>query len=325
MKGRVWIGLGVSLLCLWLAFRRVEVAELVQSFRGVRPLYLIPALLLAVFVRFFVTAIRWQVLLYPVKRIGLHRLFGVTMIGFMANNILPARMGEFVRAYALGKTEQLSKSLSFATIVVERVFDGLTLLLFLLLSVFFVSFPVWITRAAYASLVLYLGVLLALVWLWSGRSFGPLARLGRFVPERLRGQAQRLLTSFTLGLDVLGHGWALLAVAALSILDWLVIVASVHVTFLAFDLSLPPIAAFVVTVVVALGVTLPSSPGFVGTYQFFTVVGLAFFSVPESVGLSVSLVSHAIQYVPITLIGLGYFWRENLSFRELQRPVEATG
>jgi uncharacterized protein (TIRG00374 family) len=325
VKGKVWIGLGVSLLCLWLAFRGVEIDQVVRSFRDVRPLYLIPVLLLAVFVRFFVTAVRWQVLLYPIKRVSLHRLFGVTMIGFMANNVLPARMGEFVRAYALGKAEHLSKSLSFATIVVERIFDGLTLLLFLLLSVFFVSFPAWLTRAAYASLVLYMGVLGGLFWLWSGRSFGPLARLGLFVPSRLRERAQGLLASFTLGLDILGHGWALVAVAALSILDWLVIVASLHVTFLAFDLSLPPIAAFVVTVVVALGVTLPSSPGFVGTYQFFTVVGLGFFSVPDSVSFSVSLVSHAIQYVPITVIGLIYFWRENLSFRELNAPVEATG
>jgi len=216
VKGRVWIGLGVSLLCLWLAFRRVEVAELVRSFRDVRPLYLLVALILAVFVRFFVTAVRWQVLLHPVKRIGLHRLFAVTMIGFMANNVLPARMGEFVRAYALGKTEQLSKSLSFATIVVERVFDGLTILLFLLLSVFFFSFPAWITWSAYASFGLYLLVLLGLLWLWSGRSFGPLARLAVLLPERLRGRAQGFLNSFTLGLDVLGHGRALVAVTALA-------------------------------------------------------------------------------------------------------------
>jgi uncharacterized protein (TIRG00374 family) len=232
-------------------------------------------------------------------------------------------MGEFVRAYALGKTEQLSKSLSFATIVVERVFDGLTILLFLLLSVFFFSFPAWITWSAYASFGLYLLVLLGLFWLWSGRSFGPLARLAVFVPPGLRGRGERLIASFTEGLDVLGHGWALVAVTALSILDWLVIVASLHMTFLAFDLSVPPIAAFVVTVVVALGVTLPSSPGFVGTYQLFTVVSLEFFSVPRSLGLSVSLVSHAIQYIPITLIGLGYFWREHLTFKELSAPAEA--
>ena len=317
-KARVWIGLGVSLVCLWLAFRGVEVDQVIQSFRDVRPLYLIPVLLLAVFVRFFVTALRWQVLLRPVKRIGLHRLFSVTMIGFMANNVLPARMGEFVRAYALGKTEHLSKSLSFATIVVERVFDGLTVVLFFFFSIFFFTFPPVITWLAYASLGLYLVVLLGLLWLWSGRSFGPFVGLAGLLPVRVRARGQGLLASFALGLDVLGHGWALLAVSALSILDWLVIVASLYFMFLAFDLPLSPVAAFFVTVVMALGVMLPSSPGFVGPYQAATVLGLQVFSVPPSIGLSVSLVSHAIQYVPITLIGLVYFWRENLSFRELE-------
>ena len=104
----------------------LDAGEIVQKLRQVRTVWLLPVIL-SIFVRFWLTAVRWQVLLRPVKPIGLHRLFGVIMIGFMANNVLPARIGELVRAYALGRSEALAAPLAFATIVIERVFDGFTL------------------------------------------------------------------------------------------------------------------------------------------------------------------------------------------------------
>src|SRR5262249_3447079 len=130
MRGKVWLGVAVSAVLLWVVVRGVNFDEVLQQLRQVRL-----AWLLRLFVRFFppfwLPALRWQLLLKPVKRIGVHRLFAITMIGFMANNVLPARLGEFVRAYALGRSESLSPSLPFATIVIERIFDGFTLLLFL--------------------------------------------------------------------------------------------------------------------------------------------------------------------------------------------------
>ena len=115
---------------LWVAVRGVNLDEVLLQLRQVRLVWLIPVLA-SILVRFWLTAVRWQLLLRPVKRIAVHRLFAVTLIGFMANNVLPARLGEFVRAYALGRSEALPASLPFATIVIERIFDGFTLLVFL--------------------------------------------------------------------------------------------------------------------------------------------------------------------------------------------------
>lgn len=324
MKGRLLLGVGISALFLWLALRNVEGAELVRSLREVRPLYLLVAFLFTVVIRFWLTALRWQVLLQPIKPIGAHRLFSVTMIGFMANNVLPARMGEFVRAYALGRTESLSKSLSFATIMIERVFDGLTLLGFLAVAVFFVPFPAWVAPAAEASLILYLAILGVMVWLWhrpetAARWLGRL--LGRF--PALQARALGILRSFTLGLEVLTRGHHLAAVLGLSILIWLGVVVGVQLAFRALGLSLPPIAGVVLVSIVSLGVMLPSSPGFVGTFQFFTVTSLALFGVPDSQGFSFSLVYHAMQYFPITAMGLAYLWWENLSLREVRTSEAA--
>ena len=130
MRGKVWLGVAVSAVLLWVAVRGVSLDEVLHELRQVRPIWLVPVLA-SIFVRFWLTALRWQLLLQPVKRIGVHRLFAITMIGFMANNLLPARLGEFVRAYALGRSEALPSSLPFATIVIERLFDGFTLLMFL--------------------------------------------------------------------------------------------------------------------------------------------------------------------------------------------------
>src|SRR5262249_26152989 len=158
----------------------------------------------SIVVRFWLTAVRWRILLGSTKRIGLHRLFGVTLIGFMANNVFPARIGEFVRAYALGRSESLAAPLAFATIVIERIFDGLTLLLFLGGGVFFLSLPGWLLWLAAASCALYLAVLGVLVSLrWEGGVRGLSAALG-WLPPRLRAGAVRLLDTFRLGLDALG-------------------------------------------------------------------------------------------------------------------------
>src|SRR5574342_559594 len=133
MRGKIWLGVAVSVVLLWVATRGVHLEDVLQQLRQVRPAWLVPVLV-SIFLRFWLTAVRWQLLLRPVKRVGVHRLFAITMIGFMANNVLPARLGEFVRAYALGRKEDVAMSSTFATIVVERLFDGISVLLLMIIS-----------------------------------------------------------------------------------------------------------------------------------------------------------------------------------------------
>lgn len=315
---KLWLGIGVSLALLWLAFRGVDRAELAHSLAQVRTAWLVPVLA-TIPVRFWLTAVRWQLLLRPVKEIGVHRLFGVTMIGFMANNVLPARMGEFVRAYALGKSESLPASLSFATIVLERLFDGFTLLAFLVGGVVFLRPEPWLVWSALASFALYVGVLASLLWLRRGRALGAVLA---WLPAAVRVRVAGLLDSFTLGLDVLGDRRALGTVAALSLAIWAINVAGLYAMFVAFSLNLPPYAPFLVLAIVAVALVLPSAPGYVGTFQVGTVAGLALFSVPEATALSLSLLYHAINYVPITALGLVYLSAMNLTLGELRAAGE---
>jgi hypothetical protein len=284
----------------------------------VRPVWLLPVLA-SIAVRFWLTAVRWQVLLRPIKVVGLHRLFGVVMIGFMANNVLPARLGEFVRAYALGKTESLSKSLSFATIVVERVFDGFTLLAFLLVGVLFLRPGPLIVWSAVTAFCLYLGVLVALMGIRAGMGVGwLLARL----PGRIREKAAGLVDSFALGLDVLGDPRALAISSVLSVAIWLVNAAGLWAMFVAFSLDLPVYAGFLVLAIMVLALVLPSTPGYVGPFQAGTVVALGLFGVPKATALSLSILYHAVNYVPITVVGLAYLATLNLTLGELRTVGE---
>ncbi len=321
MRGKLWLGLAVSAVLLWVAVRGVSLDEVLHELRRVRPIWLVPVLL-SIFVRFWLTAIRWQLLLRPVKRIGVHRLFAITMIGFMANNVLPARLGEFVRAYALGRSETLPPSLPFATIVIERIFDGFTLLLFLVGGLSFLRPSQTLLWAAGLTGGLYLGILAGLLALRTGRGLGLLtAALGR-LPGRLAGPAQRLLDSFHAGLDVLSDGRALLLTAAWSLVIWLVNAAGVVAMFHAFGLELPLYASFLLLGTIAVALVLPSAPGYIGPFQVGTVEGLALVGVARETALSLSIVYHLANYIPITLVGLAYLSALNLTMGDLRAASE---
>ena len=317
MRGKVWLGVAVSAVLLWVAVRGVSLDEVLQQLRQVRPAWLVPVLA-SIFLRFWLTAVRWQLLLRPVKRIGVHRLFAITMIGFMANNVLPARLGEFVRAYALGRSEALPPSLSFATIVIERIFDGFTLLVFLVGGLSFLQPSRTLLWAAGLMCVLYAGVLGGLVVLRTGRGLGLLTGALDRLPGRLAGPARRLLESFRAGLDVLSDVRALLLTALLSIVIWVVNAAGVEATFRAFTLDLPPYASFLLLGTIAVALVLPSAPGYVGPFQAGTVQGLAMVGVARDTALSLSIVYHLANYIPITVVGLAYLSALNLTLGELR-------
>jgi uncharacterized protein (TIRG00374 family) len=317
MRGKVWLGVAVSAVLLWVAVRGVSLDEVLQQLRQVRPVWLLPVLA-SLFLRFWLTAIRWQLLLRPVKSIGIHRLFAITMVGFMANNVLPARLGEFVRAYALGRSEALPPSVPFATIVIERIFDGFTLLLFLVGGLSFLRPSRTLLWAAGLTCALYLGVLGTLLVLRTERGqellIGALDRL----PARVVGPARRLLESFRAGLEVLGDVRALLLTTLLSIAIWVVNAAGVEASFRAFTLDLPPYASFLVLGTIAVALVLPSAPGYVGPLQVGTVQGLALVGVARETALSLSIVYHLCNFIPITLVGLAYLSALNLTLGELR-------
>lgn len=318
---RLVASLGVSAIFIVLAVSKVDFGETWKSMRHADYVYVIPSAA-AVIASLFLRAARWRLLLRPMKIVAVKSLFEATMIGAMGNNVLPARLGEVVRADAIGRKESLSRSASFATIVVERMIDLFTVLVFLGVVVVYVPFPSEIKTGGYTMLVISLAALAFLLFLRVRTSSA--LRVLRFfcrpLPEKLAVRIERLMMSFVDGLEILTRARHMPAIAVLSVLTWLALTSSIIFMFRAFDMNHLSIdAAVVVLVATAFGVMIPAAPGFVGTFHVSCQLALAIYGVDRGTALAYSIVLHATQWVPVTAIGLAYFVTANLSFKDLER------
>jgi hypothetical protein len=337
MKLKFWIGIAISVICLYLVFKGIEGRKLWEVLKSANYAYLALATLIN-FSSFWMRAERWKYLLEPIKKISSMRLFPVTVIGFMATNILPARAGEFVKAYLVGKKENISATASFATIVLERVLDSLIILALFVLVLFQIDFKDQPHGMPHTSInlsgispavlkttgtlfALGLGavfIFLLLLKMYPTTAIAITNKILFPLPKRIREQAAEMLESFSSGLKVLGKGSSLLPLLFWSLCVWVTSAGSIWVTLLAFDLHLPFFASAFILVLIAFAVALPSSPGFIGPFHAATSAGLIFFSIDKSTATGISLILHLILIGPVTLAGLFYLWIENLSFSEIK-------
>ncbi|MBT5876806.1 MAG: flippase-like domain-containing protein [Candidatus Latescibacteria bacterium] len=321
MRKQFVIGIGISIVLLVIVFWQTDRQALWEACLAANYWYIVPSVAVT-FVCMWLRALRWRLLFAPIKKIGIHSLFSATMIGFMANNLLPARLGEFVRAYVIGRHENVPKTASFGTIVVERVFDGLVLISFLILSVLTNSeLPDLVVYSGYIFGTIYLLALAFLMMLVLKPDTG-LRILDLFlnlVSDSLATRVRGLIRSFMAGLEALRSFTRIVMILLMSFLLWCVFALSIHYGLLAFNLELPFMGSLLMMAILGFGVTIPSSPGYVGTFQASCVIGLAIFSVSRSEALSFSIVYHASQYIPVTLVGLVYLWMDHLSLRDLRQ------
>lgn len=317
---RPWIGLLVSLVFLYLAFRGQDLQEIQNAFEQANYWYLVPAVLLY-FVGVYLRAFRWSWVLRGVLHLSTRNLFSVVVIGYMANNVLPLRAGELVRSYVLSTRTGLRKTSILTTIVVERIFDGLTMLMFVLVASLFIGLTSQLQTMVLLAGLLFGAIILILVLLTT--SFARqllIARLVPALPNLVRDGVERMLESAFSGLSVLRRRIDLLAITGISILAWLFEASMFLLIAIGFGLDVSLAAILMVTAVANLATLVPSSPGYVGPFEAGVLLALAgAVGVQREVALSYAIVVHAALYVPITLWGLGYWWRESLSWREVQR------
>ena len=317
------IGLGISLFFLIMLFRKIELAKLAVAFREMDYRFLLPAVA-ATFASYYCRALRWRLLLLPLKRTAVANLYPATVIGYMANNLLPARLGEFVRAYVLGLKEGLESSAVFATLVVDRLWDGFTVLVILLVTVFTIKLPPGMETVqhgmvvgGYVTLGIYLAAIAFLIILKraTGRTLQLVARLLKPFPATVEAKVIPLLGSFIAGIKVSARPRELAALAGISALIWLFAAWPVDLLLRSFGLQLPFNAALFILVFLVFAVMVPASPGYVGTYHAACVYGLKAFNVPMEKALSIALVIHAVSFFPVIVAGMYYLWRDNLSLK----------
>jgi len=307
-------GLAISLTCMYLAARGINLSDVRSMLVTIKPIYLVPSTALLV-LAFVVRALRWRILLAPVKQIPASSLFASTMIGFMANNLLPFRAGEVVRAYSISRNEDISISTSLASLVVERLFDGLAISLFLLSLLWFVALPSWLVNFNYLLISIYVSLAGgAGLLIWATK---------RVQTNGGKWKCQTIICNFTAGLEVFTDRKQIVWSGILSLGHWLLIALYYYFLFLACGFGLSLFSAVVLVVIVAIGIMLPAAPGFVGNFQYFTVLALSLFSVSREDAFGYSLIAHAGQFIPVTAIGLLYFFRQSAGFAELRNAAQA--
>ncbi|MGA7829047.1 MAG: lysylphosphatidylglycerol synthase transmembrane domain-containing protein [Geobacteraceae bacterium] len=325
-----WLGIGISAFFLYLVFRSIDGAKLVAALRTMDVRFLLPAVAATLF-SYYARAIRWKLLLLEDKKTSMFNLFSATSIGYMANNLLPARIGELVRVYVLGEKEEIDKGTVFASLVLDRLFDGFSVLFILLATLFTLHLPgddreirSALMTGGYATVAAYLGIVGFLVFL-KIKTIATLrfaALLLKPFPPRFAEKVIPLLGSFIKGIRLSSRPSIFLGLIASSVVIWAFAIWPIDLVLQSFGISLPLTASLFIMVFLVIAVLVPASPGSVGTYDYACVMALMAFGISREKAVSVALVIHAINFFPITLVGLYYLARGRMSLSGIGKKVK---
>lgn len=327
-KGRwqVWLGIALSLACLVWVLREVDFVQLWQAVRQVNLFYVLLLNLLYAG-SFTMRTFRWQLLLEPVKRADFASLFSANIIGFMANNLLPARLGELVRALVASRLVKAPLAGTLASLVVERMLDGPVVLGFIMVVLFFLDpqaaagpLTVDALRAAGLSLFLVWLALLALLAAavrWPGQVAGAVGGAAARLSLRLGVRLRRVLLIFGQGLAPLKRPELLFRLFLLS-LGVRAFIFLMHTVFLAaVGLPMDIMLGAMTTLAALLATSIPAAPGSIGAFQLATYWALIMVGAPEQPALAYSILYWAAQYFPLVAAGLVETYRQGFNLRFL--------
>ncbi len=324
---RIGAGIGISLFFLWMVFKDIEFQEIIQDIKDIQALWLIPAII-AYFAGVWVRTARWGVLLRPIKRSSAAKLFPIYVISYMANNILPLRIGDIYRAWIVGKKENISKSAALVTIGVERIFDGLTMLGLLLIAILYV--PIQDERVAKAvniGGVVFLGAIavcyvLILKRTWAEKLFEKVISI---TGSGANNKLIEIFDNLFHGLDALKNISDIAIVMSLSLSTWLIEALSYYLVLNAFGFFGSFIVALATMAMVNLMIIVPSAPGYFGPFELacFIILGRSGYGsltgFVETTAAAYALILHVVvQWIPSTCLGLIYMWKEHISFKEIE-------
>lgn len=327
-KWQFWLGVLISVLFIWLALRGLRLEEFWGAVQGANYIWLLPGVAVY-FVGVWVRAWRWHYLLGPIKKIPTNTMFPITTIGYMGNNIYPARAGEVLRAVILKRKERVPVSASLATIIVERIFDGVVMLAFV-----FVNLPE-LARLTGASG--FVGNIQQVALIGTGAFLGALAvfllaamfplvtaRVGgwfilRFLPERLREKVEGMMVKFLDGLASLRSPFNVLMVFFTSVIIWLLETGKYWLVMHAFPFEVSFFALMLMNGIVNLATTIPSAPGYIGTFDAPGIAVLTAYGVDQATAAGYTLVLHVALWLPITLLGAYYLAREGVKWSDTLR------
>jgi uncharacterized protein (TIRG00374 family) len=328
MTRRRWlfllIGLTLSLFFLWFAFRDLHLGQVWDAMKTARYVWLIPGVTVY-FISVWFRSWRWKFLLRGSKSVPTARLFPVVVIGYMGNDILPFRLGEVLRAYVLWRKEGVHIGTTLTTAILERLFDGLTLVCFVLFGLLFLPLSAFLGRLVMVASGVFFGALaIFLVLAAHPDRLRQTAHwvLDRLVPPRIRPPLLNFLEGVIAGLEGLRSARDVLILFGITVWVWLLEALKYWLVSFAFDLHLGYVGVMVMGGAVNLLTALPSLPGYIGTFEVGIKI-LQGMGAPAAVAGSYILVLHAILLIPVTLLGLVFMAMEGVRWAEVSQAAQA--
>ncbi len=330
-KGRAgfWIGIALTVGLVGWALASYDFTRVWEALKEANYWWVLPAAIIEVGV-IFIRAVRWRSFLEPIKKVSLYDSSMGCYIGFTGNMILPARAGEFIRAWVLARKVKVPATAVMGTVVIERVVDGLTVVMVIFLTLLMVDVPeekqaYWETMRATGFLFTFAFVGMSVGAVMLQKRVGWVVRTMDFtiglLPERFRGRVKGLIETFLSGFDFLEHSRHIVGIIFWSAVFWGVSGGLNICFFMAFGLDLPFIATYLILIAQVIGVMAPS-PGFVGPYHAATIAALSFYGVDAELALSMALVMHATMFLTNSLPGVFFLLNENLSLGQISHAAD---
>jgi len=319
MAVRLGLSFGISVLLLVLLLRGIDLGKLVAALQEADWRFIPPAIVLY-FIGAWLRSARWQLLL-PEHSVSVPTLFRSLVVGFTVNNLLPVRMGEVARAYLLGRWCRIPYGATLASLVVERILDGLSLAALLLLGLRFVPDPPeYLVRgglliaAAFAA-----GAVVLVIAAWRANLIVSLTERGtRPLPTRARDLATRIATSFSRGLSLVRGRHRLMSVLALSILAWCFELCVFLMLMPSLGITPNVPVAFLVGSAANFATLVPSAPGYVGTFEAALITVLRNTAgVQNELAIAYAFVVHATLFLPVVVLGTLVLWRSHMTFEQI--------
>lgn len=317
MNKKQVLGIIISLIFVYFAFRDINLEEFTDAIKKGEYVWVVPAMT-AMVLSFWLRGYRWKIILEPVKEVSVRSAFSATMIGYMTNNILPFRIGDIIRIVALSKEAKVSKAAALGSVIIERLFD-----LFMILAIFglallaYPDLPEWAVITGYFAIGIF--VVSLILAIYARNNTETLVRFNNTIIGKMSDNAaekgESIIRSFSDGLKVMHDIRIIWRLVIVSIVLWMINILWVWLAIEIFDFGLPFSASLLVLVFILFAVSIPSAPGYVGTFHGFVIAALMFMGVDADAARASAVIMHATTYIPVTVIGFYYLWSNNFSLK----------
>lgn len=328
-KWQFWLGMLISAVFLYFALRGLSLGDFWSAIKSANYWWIFPGIAVY-FVGVWARAWRWHYLLKPIKKVPTRVMFPITCIGYMGNNIYPARAGEVLRAVVLKRKEGVPISASLATIIVERVFDAVVMLAFVFVNLpefakvasFDSGFVGDIQDIAFIGMGVFLGVLVIFLLAAMFPVFTEkvcLWLINHCLPKKIREKTSGITIKFLEGLASLRSPGNIFMVFMTSVIIWLLETVKYWFVMHAFNFTVSFFALMLLNGIANLVTIIPAAPGYIGTWEAVTKAVLVAYGVAGGEALGYAIVLHVALWLPITLLGAYFMAREGIKWTDSMR------